>query len=236
MNMRGVDRFFSVVLVVILLSIPGAGPALAEEAEGGQFTRLGKWEAYGIFNYCEDDSVPSYFYAYTDLRARGTLETEVESSFRFGGGLGRTIHKHLNLNGSLTYGQVKLNTRGSFSNSFTVPFTKKNISLIKADTHEWTINLGADAYLFPDTFPRTSFHVTPMLTAGFGTKYFHGEWTGTGLKIRDYILTTHAGVGFRWDFQPFFTKVLYHTTWYRMTDNEDSYQCMGYTGQFGYAF
>ena len=80
---------------------------------------------------------------------------------------------------------------------------------------------------FLKIFPATNLHITPMIAGGLGTKYIHGQWDRTNLKIRDYILTTSAGAGLRWDIEPFFMKVLYQATWYRMTDTEDSYQTKG---------
>ncbi|SHK33352.1 hypothetical protein SAMN02745216_03293 [Desulfatibacillum alkenivorans DSM 16219] len=231
MKIRGGIRFTFTALIIALLLGLWAGSAAAAE----KFSRLDKWEYFAMLQYNGEDTVRTYVPAYDELRAYGTVEQEAEASYGGGFGVGKTVTDYLNINGTFFYNYVDLINRGSKSNTFQIN-SSEAFREIYCTSHHWTVSLNAEGYLFSNNFPGTALHLTPMIMGGVGTRYIHGQWGRTNLKIRDYILTTTAGVGLRWDFSSYFVKALYQSTWYRMTDTEDSYQTKGYTCQFGCAF
>ncbi|MBI9075849.1 MAG: hypothetical protein JEZ02_10590 [Desulfatibacillum sp.] len=231
MKIRGGSTIVRTALFIGLFLGLFSGSALA----GDSFSRMDKWEVFALAQYMGEDTVRTYIPAYEALRADGTIEQEAEAGFAGGFGVGRMVHEYININGAFSYGQVDLINRGGRDDTFFIN-SKERVKEIRCTSHQWTIGVNMEGYLFPDSFPGTSLKITPMIAGGVGTKYIHGQWDRTNLKIRDYILTTSAAAGLRWDFDPFFLKVLYQTTWYRMTDTEDSYQSKGYMCHFGYAF
>ena len=231
MKIRGGFTFTFAALIIAFILSPLAGPAVAADS----FSRLDKWEYFAMAQYNGEDTVRTYVPAYDELKASGTVEQEAECSYGGGFGIGRTINDYLNINGTFFYNYVDLINRSSRTDGFELN-AKESVKEIYCTSHHWTVSLNGEGYLFPENFPGTNLHLTPMIMGGVGTRYIHGQWGRTNLKIRDYILTTTAGVGLRWDFNSFFIKALYQGTWYRMTDTEDSYQTKGYTCQVGYAF
>ncbi len=231
MKIRGGSVCLSGVLFLIIFVCAFAQPATAAD----KFTRLNKWEVFGFGQYMGEDTVRTYLPAYEVLKTRGDIEQEAESNIAGGFGLGRTLNDYINVNGTFSYGQVNLTNRGGRQDTFVLP-NRSRVREIKCTSHHWIAALNVEGYLFKDNLPWTNLKITPLIAGGLGTRYIHGQWDDTNVKIRDYVLTTSVGAGLRWDFSTFFLKALYQTTWYRMTDTRDSYQMNGATVAFGYTF
>ncbi len=234
MDTRGFSSFLLVIFIFAtgLCLFPGASMG------ADNWTRVGKTEVYGLFAYTGDDSVRAYNPAYRDLRESGTLVNDIDPGYRGGIGIGYTLYDYININGTLWYGQSKLFTKSNKGDGFVVSPEPHRVTVreIEARLNMYSINLNADLYLYKDVFPHTNLHITPMVTGGVGVTHHRGDWPGGDLNINEYDLCTNVGIGLRWDFGNFMTKVLYTADWVRLIDTRDSFQQMGYKAMFGYVF